>query len=111
MIEPIWPSAETEKTMLADAARLARISAGVSTGADCALHIQALLARVRELEAEMAKLREALKPFAEQAKIIDAEDAIHRIDGKRPEFSMFRFADSYAAITIGDCRKAQEALK
>lgn len=54
-------------------------------------------------------MMQALMPFARQATIIDANDAN---DGNGPEqaFVLFRFRDSYAAISIGDCRLAADAV-
>ena len=50
-----------------------------------------------------------LRPFANQAKIIDGNDAV---DGHGPEqpFALFRFRDSYAAISLGDCREADRTV-
>lgn len=63
-----------------------------------------------ELKKEVEKLRGALKPFADQAAIIDENDTL---DGsvRKGDSRSFRFQDSYAAITLGDCRRAMEALK
>jgi len=49
-----WPDAKTEAEMLASA----------QTGWDVDCHIKALLARVRELEAERDRLYESLNQFA-----------------------------------------------
>ena len=51
----VWPSAELEAEMLADADRVNR---GLFVF-NCACHIKALLARVRELEREQAGLGKA----------------------------------------------------
>ena len=66
--------------------------------------------RIPELEKQNAHLRHLLEPFAHQARIIDGNDLA---DGYGPEesFAMFRFRNSYAAICLGDCRRALEGLK
>jgi hypothetical protein len=57
--------------------------------------------RIKELEA-------ALRPFAEQAQIIDAQ----RQDGEKwTDDAWFRFGASVTAITLGDCRAALKALE
>lgn len=48
---------------------------------------------------EIQRLRSALKPFADQAAIIDETDIALDVQ-------WFRFRGSITAITVGDCRKA-----
>ena len=54
---------------------------------------------------EIMRLRSALKPFADQADIIDqsCDTAI--------DVQWFRFRGSITAITVGDCRKAAAILE
>ena len=65
----VWPSESQEKGMLADAGILEKCGPETSPLADAALHIKALLARVRELEAEVKRLtpyHEAVASLARQ---------------------------------------------
>jgi diadenosine tetraphosphate (Ap4A) HIT family hydrolase len=63
---------------------------------------------LESLLAEVERLRAALRPFVGQAEIIGQNDAADRTD--TPDHLHFRLAGSYAAITVGDCRRAAEAL-
>lgn len=54
----------------------------------------------------LAVLRDALAPFAYQADIITANGE----DAALPDYYHFRLCGSYAAITVGDCRRARAAL-
>ncbi len=56
----IWPSLELENQMLCDAEHLIRTSTSMSVDRDCAVHIKALLARVRDLEADRDKVHPEL---------------------------------------------------
>lgn len=56
------------------------------------------------LRAENARLREALEPFARMADIITGNK------GEAPDEWHFSLKGAYAAITVGDCRRAAEAL-
>lgn len=69
------------------------------------------VASLTETTLKADQMRVALMPFAQQAKIIDENDEIHRLAGKREDATMFRFADSYSAITLGDCRDARIVLE
>lgn len=94
------------ESMLRDAAIVERTlgeDMAVSPVADVCLHVKALVG-------ECERLRRTLEPFAQQARIIDENDAK---DGHGPEEDCysFRFRSSYAAITIGDCRRALEAMR
>lgn len=62
------------------------------------------------LRGTIVKLRDALEPFARQADIIDGND---KADGNGPEDDAigFRFRGSYAAICLGDCRRAKSAAE
>lgn len=56
----------------------------------------------------MNDLLRALTPFADQAAIIDRND---ESEGRKGEtFELFKFRGSYAALCLGDCRRAQQAL-
>lgn len=59
------------------------------------------LERVRAMEAENARLREALEPFADQAASFDSDGT---------EFVPNGFHPSHAEHTIGDLRRARAAL-
>ena len=50
------------------------------------------------------KVAEALEPFAYQADIIDGQEK------NAVPFEWFRFHGSITAITLGDCRRAKEAI-
>lgn len=65
---------------------------------------------IERLRALLTKAANALDPFAHQATIIDQND---KADGNGPEeaHALFRFRQSYTAISIGDCRRAKEALE
>ncbi len=65
---------------------------------------------VAALERKVLALKAALQPFAAQAKIIDENDAADG-NGPEPDALGFRFRDSYTAISLGDCRRAKEALQ
>ena len=96
----------------------------VSPIADVCIHVKALAVEVagqmhtieaqqvvvENLERKVAALKKALEPFAYQARIIDEND---KADGNGPEeqFALFRFRNSYTAISLGDCRRAREAIQ
>jgi hypothetical protein len=56
----IWPSAELEKQMIADADLLASEFEPTSAGNDASCHIKALLCRIRELESSSKQLKDDL---------------------------------------------------
>ncbi len=69
------------------------------------------LAVTAERQAEqIRRLRESLRPFEYQARIIDENDVA---DGFGPEddCKLFQYRGSYTAISLGDCRKALAILK
>ena len=68
--------------------------------------LESLKARVRELEAENARLRVLLTPFAAQARDWWTPAQKEMRDGIR-----FHFCGEQCRITVGDCRKAREALE
>ncbi len=96
--------------MTISAERERQLLASVAYRSDALRAIQFLLARVRELEKREDELTAALQPFDYQARIIDENDAA---DGHGPEdgCSLFKYRGSYTALSLGDCRKAREALE
>ena len=67
--DPVWPSEELERQMLADTGEMVAGSIAWHKAPDLACHVRALLVRVRDLEAEMARLRryeQAMQSMAEQ---------------------------------------------
>lgn len=65
--------------------------------------IQLLGNRIVELEA-------VLKPFAQQAEIIDSQRDDPEDDFRWESSQWFRFGGSITAITLGDCRRAAAVL-
>ena len=63
------------------------------------------LQEIARLRALLTKAVNALDPFAHQADIIDFADK----DAEPDEW--FRFRGSITAVTLGDCRRAKEALE
>ncbi len=62
----IWPDEKLEREMLADADRLVQTSSSHSLDRDCAYHIKALLARVRDLEADREKFKRQVADFVDK---------------------------------------------
>ncbi len=83
-----------------------RLAAEKETFSKAYAHVDECLNKVKE---HRDILRKALHPFAHQAKIIDGNDASDG-DGPEPDYLAFRFRTSYTAISIGDCRRADEAM-
>ena len=62
-----------------------------------------LVVEVAKVGHDRTRLVEALRPFADQANIIDSQ----RQDGEKwHDAAWFRFGASVTAITVGDCRRA-----
>jgi hypothetical protein len=74
-------------------------------------YIRALIAETKRLLADNARLRDALEPFERQAEIISAWGGVHHDGTPLEDFRSFTLLGSYAAITVGDCRRAALALR
>lgn len=73
--------------------------------------VNSLVTRARKRRQEaFDKLLAACKAFADQAKIIDSNNESEGIP-RDDTFTLFRYMGSLAAICIGDCRRAREAVE
>lgn len=69
------------------------------------IHIERQASRIAELESEVARLREALEPFAEDCRKAGFPNSI-------PDTALLDDVDcGNTELTVGDFRRAQEALR
>lgn len=69
-----------------------------------------LMAENGALRAVIGKLREALKPFAAFAELIDSSSASRRLGDPSPLTLDLSKINDGAMASLGDCRRARDAL-